>query len=99
MREPYIKALAELGDNAKLGAAVSAAAQVERDVDQLVRYAQLAENRRQLQAAERVWTAVLAMDPDHPLALKQAGAIAYASGRLDDAENTNCATAPSEGKR
>jgi hypothetical protein len=87
MREPYVTALAELGDNAKLGAAVSAAAQAERDLEKLVRYAQLAENRRQLPAAERVWTAVLTMDPNHPLALKQAGAIAYASGRLDDAES------------
>jgi cellulose synthase operon protein C len=86
MREPYIAALAELNDNAKLGAAISAAARVERDPDQLVRYAQLAEYCRQPQAAAQVWAAVLAVDPNHPLALKQAAAIAFATGRLDDAE-------------
>ena len=88
MREPYIAALAELNDPAKLGAAITAAVQVERDPDQLVRYAQLAEYRRQPQAAAQAWAAVLAVDPNHPLALKQAGAIAFAAGRLDEAENT-----------
>jgi hypothetical protein len=86
MREPYIAALAELNDPAKLGAALSDAVRVERDPDQLVRYGQLAEYRRQPQAAAQAWAAVLAVDPNHPLALKQAGAIAFAAGRLDEAE-------------
>jgi cellulose synthase operon protein C len=86
MREPYIAALAELNDPAKLGAAISAAVRVERDPDQLVRYAQLAEYRRQPQPAAQAWAAVLTVDPNHPLVLKQAGAIAFAAGRLDDAE-------------
>src|SRR4051794_41806298 len=86
MREPYIAALADLNDPAKLGAAISAAVRVERDPDQLVRYAQLAEYRRQPQAAAQAWAAVLAVDPNHPLALRQAGAIAFPAGRLDDAD-------------
>src|SRR4051794_18431993 len=86
MREPYIAALADLNDPAKLGAAISAAVRVERDPDQLVRYAQLAEYRRQPQGAVQAWAAVLAVDPNHPLALRQAGAIAFAASRLDDAE-------------
>jgi hypothetical protein len=86
MRDPYITALAELDDTRKLGAAISAAAQAERDLDKLAHYAQLAENRHQAEAAEQAWLAILAAQPDHAQALRQAGAIAFAAGRLDDAE-------------
>jgi tetratricopeptide (TPR) repeat protein len=86
MREHYIAALAEMGDGRRLSAVIDAASEFEGDVGKLTRYAQIAEGAKQLQAADRAWKAVLAIDPDHVMALRQSGSIASADGRPKEAE-------------
>lgn len=86
LRTPYIEALAAAGKGKELAAAVRAALADEASPDRLRRYARLAEQTGQRDAASQAWTALLARKPDDADALRQLGMLAYDENRLADAE-------------